>query len=217
MAEFKYTFSAKVASGLKNKLSKEIVNAVESSPELRKEIARVFQQANRRIQNVEKTGLYSPAIAALGKQGVKGYSKFSISQFKGSSNWTALKEEYGKAVAFLNMPTSTASGTREYNEQIRKKYDLSTSEYQALSDAFTGKLDSLSESEYVEFYLMRYKDFSGDFEAAFKSSSSQLESEAQQLADALEEDIESQSEQIANETESMLNAEIAALFEGFGV
>lgn len=37
----------------KVQLDKQILTAVESRGYLRKEIARVFQQANRRIQNVE--------------------------------------------------------------------------------------------------------------------------------------------------------------------
>ena len=46
-------------------VKKEIINAIESSSSLRKEIAKVFQQANRRIQNIEKNGVVSPAVVAL--------------------------------------------------------------------------------------------------------------------------------------------------------
>lgn len=209
----KISYSVSVTGSIKNKLNKEILNAVESDKGLRKEIARIFQQANRRIQNVEKTGLYSPAVAALNKQGVKGYSKFSMKNFSSPSSWTALKEEYAKAVAFLNQPTSTATGTRQYNKALQQRYGLTDEEYRLLSDSFTGKLDSLSESDYVERYLMRYKDFSGDFEAAFKSSSSQMEEEAKQLENALQESIDTQSEEVATN----LDAEIKALLEGFSI
>lgn len=212
-SNIKIGYTTSVTGSIKNKLNKDIINAVESDKGLRKEIARVFQQANRRIQNVQKTGLYSPAVAALNKQGVKGYSKFSMAKFRSPESWTALKEEYAKAVAFLNQPTSTATGTRQYNKAIQERYDLSDDEYKQLSDAFTGTLDSLSESDYVERYLMRYKDFSGDFEEAFKSSASQIESEAQAIQDALEESINTQSAQVA----SNLDEEIRNLFEGFKI
>ena len=53
------------ASTSKIHVDKQIMDAIESRGYLRKEIARVFQQANRRIQNVEKTGLVSPAVVAL--------------------------------------------------------------------------------------------------------------------------------------------------------
>lgn len=217
MADIKFTFSAKVANGLKGRLSKEIQKATESSPELRKEIARVFQQANRRIQNVQKTGLYSPAVAALGKQGVKGYSKFAMSEFKGASNWTALKEEYGKAVAFLQQPTSSAAGTREFNKQIQEHLGIDDETYKTVSDYYTGKLDSLSQSEFVARYMQRYHDFVGDFEEAYKSSASQLESEAKQISDALQENINEQADKVANETDAMLQAAVNALFDGVDV
>ena len=58
----------------KARIKKEIINAVESSPSLRKQISKVFQQANRRIQNIEKNGVVSPAVVALNKGDVKGYS-----------------------------------------------------------------------------------------------------------------------------------------------
>ena len=56
----------------------EILTALESDPVLRKEIARTFQQANRRIQNVENSGIVSPAVVALNKGDVKGFAKFSM-------------------------------------------------------------------------------------------------------------------------------------------
>ena len=62
----------------KHQLKKEILEAVESSPELRKEVRRVFQMANRRIQNLERAGLVSWAVKQADKLGIKGYSKFSV-------------------------------------------------------------------------------------------------------------------------------------------
>lgn len=57
-------------------VKKEIINAIESSSSLRKEIAKVFQQANRRIQNIEKNGVVSPAVVALNKGDVKDILNF---------------------------------------------------------------------------------------------------------------------------------------------
>lgn len=212
MASMEFTYSVRVASGLKNRIKKEIVDSVESSPELRKEIARVFQQANRRIQNVQKTGLFSPAVAALNKGDITGYTKFSM---RGS--WTELKEEYAKAVSFLNQPTSQASGVREYAKQVKQKYDLTDDEYQLMCDNYMGKLSSLSDSEYIENYWKRYRDFTGEFEASFKSSSEQMESEAVQLANALQKSIESQADRVAQETEDFTVDRLQALFDAFGV
>lgn len=77
------------------KIKKEILQAVESSPEYRKEIARVFQMANRRIQNIEQSGQLSPAVQALNKGDIKGFTKFSM-----RGDWNTLKIEYGKAISF---------------------------------------------------------------------------------------------------------------------
>jgi hypothetical protein len=63
MVKIKVYFSPSVyAKTSRLKLKREILQAVESSPEMRKEIARVFQMANRRIQNIEQSGQLSPAV-----------------------------------------------------------------------------------------------------------------------------------------------------------
>ena len=72
-------------------VDKQILNAIESRGYLRKEIARVFQQANRRIQNVENSGIISPAVVALNKGDIKGFTKFSMKH-----DWNDLKIEYAK-------------------------------------------------------------------------------------------------------------------------
>ena len=76
---FKIKFTKSVFDATQRaKLKKEILQAVESSPEYRKEIARVFQMANRRIQNIEKSGQFSPAVQALNKGDITGFTKFSM-------------------------------------------------------------------------------------------------------------------------------------------
>lgn len=157
----KVNYSKFVYSLTSQQIKKEVLQAAESSPKLRKEISRVFQQANRRIQNIEKAGLYSPAVTALNKGDISGFTKFSMKQ-----DWETLKIEYGKAVAFLRQPTSTASGVRQYNEHIRKEYDLTKEEFDLMSKSLNNKLTSVSDTEFVERYLMRYKDFTGELETA---------------------------------------------------
>jgi hypothetical protein len=87
----------------RTKIKKEILQAVESSPEYRKEIARVFQMANRRIQNIEASGQLSPAVQALNKGDIQGFTKFSM-----RGDWNTLKIEYGKAISFLRGKTVRA-------------------------------------------------------------------------------------------------------------
>ena len=198
----KIEYSKTVFSATKKaELKKEIIDSYESNPELRKEIRRVFHQANRRIQNVESKGLLSPAVKALNKGDVEGFSKFAV----GELSWEELKREYAKAVAFLRQPTSTARGTRQYNEHIKSAYGLTDKEFSLMANRINDKLQSISDSDFVEKYLMRYKDFTGDLESEAADVSSQIESDAVSLENALDRDIEQAANEKANEIEREIN------------
>lgn len=188
MAKIGINFTSNVyASTTRTKIKKEIIQAVESSPKYRKEIARVFHMANRRIQNIEQSGQLSPAVLALNKGEIKGFTKFSMN----IHNWQELKVEYGKAINFLRQPTSTAQGSRQYGKHLQRAYDLTQDEYSLMANELLGKLNSLSDSDFVERYLMRYKDFTGEMEQSASDISTQIESEAESLARAIDEEIES--------------------------
>lgn len=183
----KIKFTARVWKSTKNQIRKEILQAAESDPAFRREIARVFQQANRRIQNIESKGLLSPAVQALNKGNIEGYTKFSMKH-----DWNALKVEYGKAIAFLRQPTSTAQGARQYGQHLQRVYDLTPDEYNLMARNLQGKLNSVSDSEFVERYLMRYKDFTGEMEQSASDISTQIESEAKSVQRAIDTEIERQ-------------------------
>lgn len=169
----------------KVQLDKQILTAVESRGYLRKEIARVFQQANRRIQNVEKTGYVSPAVVALNKGNITGFTKFSMHH-----SWEDLKIEYSKAVSFLRQPTSTATGTREYSEHLKKTYDLDDKSFALMQDKLMGKIASVSDERFLEQYLMQYKDFTGELEQESKDVSDQIEDDAVKIENALDDALE---------------------------
>lgn len=151
----------------------------------RAEIRRVFQAANRRIQNIESKNLLSPAVQSLNKGNIKGFTKFSMKQ-----SWEDLKIEYSKAVSFLRQPTSTAGGTREYNEHLRRTYDLTTEEFDLMAKKLNDTLSSVSDTDFVERYLMRYKDFTGELERAVSDVSQQLEDEATRVQKAIDKEID---------------------------
>lgn len=182
------------------KIKKEILQAVESSPEYRKEIARVFQMANRRIQNIEQSGQLSPAVQALNKGDMKGFTKFSM-----KGDWNTLKIEYGKAISFLRQPTSTAQGARQYGQHLQRMYDLTPDEYNLMARNLQGKLNSVSDSDFVERYLMRYKDFTGEMEQSASDISTQIESEAQSISRAIDAEIERQANEVADAMDDMQN------------
>ena len=199
----KRTFSA----SSKIHIKKKVINAIESSPELRKEISRVFQQANRRIQNVEKTGIVSPAVVALNKGNIKGFAKFSMKH-----DWNDLKIEYAKAVSFLQQPTSTASGTREYAEHLKKTYNLTDKEFSIMQNNLVGKIASVSDQKFLEQYLMQYKDFTGELEQESRDVSDQIESDAVKIADSLQNDIDNAGEMVESSIQKILDR-----FKDFGL
>lgn len=196
----KIQFSARIWKSTKQQIKKDILQAVESSPEYRKEIARVFQMANRRIQNIEQSGQLSPAVQALNKGDIKGFTKFSM-----KGDWNTLKIEYGKAISFLRQPTSTAQGARQYGQHLQRMYDLTPDEYNLMARNLQGKLNSVSDSDFVERYLMRYKDFTGEMEQSASDISTQIESEAQSISRAIDAEIERQANEVSGALDDMAN------------
>ena len=194
---YKIDFSTGVMKSIKQRVKKEILQSAESSPELRHEVSRVFQMANRRIQNIESKGMLSPAVAALNKGDITGYTKFSM-----ANDWETLKIEYAKAISFLRQPTSTASGTSQYNRHLQTVYDLTPDEFDLMSKSLNNRLTSLSDSDFVERYLMRYKDFTGELEQAATDISSQIESESESIQRALEQEVDESAENASIEIEN---------------
>lgn len=190
---------------LKVELKKEIIDATESSPELRKEISKIFQRANRRIQNIQSKELLSPAVTALNKGDIKGFAKFSMRQ-----DWQSLKIEYGRAVSFLRQPTSTATGTRQYNEHLKSVYNLTDKEFSLMAKSLNDKLTSISDSNFVEKYLFNYKDFTGDLEREARDVSDQIESDSVELANALQDEIRTQADRVSSEITDQVSSIIDA-------
>lgn len=194
---YKINFSTGVMNSIKQRVKSEILQSAESSPELRKEVARVFQMANRRIQNIESKDMLSPAVAALNKGDITGFTKFSMAQ-----DWETLKIEYAKAISFLRQPTSSASGTSQYNKHLQTVFDLTPDEFNLMSKSLNNRLTSLSDSDFVERYLMRYKDFTGELEQAATDISSQIESDAASIQNAIEKSLEESAENASIEIEN---------------
>lgn len=211
---YKIYYRNATMQAIKQQVKKEILQATESSPEIKSEIRRVFQMANRRIQNIETKNLVSPAVAALHKEDVKGFTKFSM-----RNDFNTLKVEYAKAVAFLRQPTSTATGTRDYNRHLMKAYDLTQDEFDIMAKKINDKITSVSDENFVEQYLMRYKDFTGELEQSASDISTQLENEANSLAKAVDATIDDASERMGVEIAGTDEAiqQILDEFDKFGI
>ena len=209
---FKINFTKSVLGATQRaKIKKEILQAIESSPEYRKEIARVFQMANRRIQNIEASGQLSPAVQALNKGDIQGFTKFSM-----HGDWNTLKIEYGKAISFLRQPTSTAQGARQYVQHLQHMYDLTPDEYNLIARNLQGKLSSVSDIDFVERYLMRYKDFTGEMEQSAQDISTQIESEAESISHAIDAEIERKANEAVDDMDNDIER-ILSNFSKFGL
>lgn len=113
-------------------LRKDILNSTESAKELRKEINRVFHAANRRLQNIENSGVFSPAANAvneyLSEDTVSQFNKFSKFSTAGK-DWNELKRDYAAAVEFLKKPTSTSTGAKQFENDIRQRLKLTKEQF----------------------------------------------------------------------------------------
>ena len=214
--EIKY--SLKVTKNLnKVRAQKEIVESTESSPALRKEMARVFQIANRRIQNIEKTGEFSPAVASLGLTGTEGYSKFRIGKFNPSigGSWADAKREYSKVIAFLNMPTSTATGTREFNQQVKEQLGVPDDLYGTIADKLLGDYNAVSTQM---LNAIPYTDLVQEYyDRAYLSASSQMERDAKEIADNLQKAIDEDARQQVEAIDKGIDEIVKSMKDAFSM
>lgn len=185
MATVKFTFSLRVANSVRTKLNKAIIDSVESSPEMVAEIRRICQQANRRAQNVENAGVYSPAVAALHEQGLNGFTKFSS-----GGSWEQKKEAYASAVAFLNQPTSSATGAKEYVQQFARRQGVDTDTAQTILQAYDEMRNSSPE---MQATLERYPSSEQEILSDFSKVKREMYETKEEYAAALEAEIKKKS------------------------
>ena len=106
----------------------DLVGVVKGTPDLKKQMMKTFQKANRRIQNVRNAGLSSPAVQQLiSERGERGFTYFSGAGLnpRNPTEWEQLKYEYGRAISFLNNPTSSARGARQYINYYKNELGVS--------------------------------------------------------------------------------------------
>ena len=194
----------------KHQLKKEIVEAVESSPELRKEVRRVFQMANRRIQNLERAGLVSWAVKQADKLGIKGYSKFSV---KGQ-DWQTIKNEYTRAISFLQNPNSTAEGARQLEKTVREVVIAHNRKFQddKLWNAHTTLL--VERTDTVANQIINNSPYQNQIQEGIwhviKSVSDEIETEGKVLANDLQASIEKAANNIAGQVDNELSKTLEA-------
>lgn len=106
----------------------DLVGVKIGTPDIKRQMLKTFQKANRRIQNVRNAGLSSPAVQQLiSERGERGYTYFSGANLnpRNPTDWEQLKYEYGRAISFLNNPTSSARGARQYINYYKNELGVS--------------------------------------------------------------------------------------------
>jgi len=77
---------------------------------LKDECIKMFAIANKRIKRLEECGIHTPALESVNATG----GKFCYN----GDNLKELQHEYARCVNFLNMPTSTITGAKEFINKL---------------------------------------------------------------------------------------------------
>ena len=194
-------FSKSVIKSINKPLNEEITNAVIGSTGLKKLVNKVLQQANRRIQNIENAGLASPAVKAIySERGKKNYTYFSTSGLNPNNpnDWEVIKYEYGRAMSFLNNPTSPATGARQYIKyQATQLNNIPFESANKIVDLAT----SPTIDEYGNVNIFSY----GEILDTFKNDVMQTENDLEKNAERYAENLESQLQNVINTISTSLN------------
>lgn len=192
-------FSDKVIKSSSERGVIDITPLAQGDKRIRKEINKVFQQANRRIQNVKKAGLASPAVkAVIAERGEKGFTYFSIAGLnpENASDFEKIKYEYGRAMSFLKNPTSSATGARQYIKYQQSQLRNATFESaNKLVDIATNP----TIDEYGNVNIFSY----GSILDTFRNDVAQIENDMNLTQTEYEQELEKRLQEVAND---MLNS-----------
>lgn len=206
----KITFSAKVYASVHKQLNKEIMTAVTGSPEMKKELNRVFQQANRRVQNVTSAGTISPAVEALREQGREipdnGRFKtvFSVAglDLSNQSQWQMAQQEYAEAMAFLNQPTSTATGAKQFVRQVAAKNDI---EVEDANDILVGIYSNEGLKQEANSRGDKYRYLVDDVIETVKEAQSGMAQDAREYAQEMRNQLRQEVDRVTQNTMDLIN------------
>ena len=179
-------FSKSVTSSLNNTELQLLLNFQEGTPELKKQMNKIFQRANRRIQNIQKAGLASPAVkAVIAERGKKDYTYFSSKGLNptNTTDWDLLRYEYGRALAFLNNPTSSATGARQYIKYQADRLNIPFESANKIVDIATNP----TIDEYGNVNIFSYGEILDDFKADVEKIGDEIGTNAVNYAQNLED------------------------------
>ena len=179
-------FSKSVTTNLDDTEMKLLLNFQEGTAELKKQMNKIFQRANRRIQNIQKAGLASPAVkAVIAERGAKDYTYFSGRGLNptNTTDWDLLRYEYGRALAFLSNPTSSATGARQYINYQAKRLNIPFESANKIVDIATDP----TIDEYGNVNIFSYGEILDDFKADVEKIGDEIGTNAADYAKNLED------------------------------
>ena len=179
-------FSKSVMSSLNNTELQLLLNFQEGTSELKKQMNKVFQRANRRIQNIQKAGLASPAVkAVIAERGEKDFTYFSGRGLNptNTTDWDLLRYEYGRALAFLNNPTSSATGARQYIHYQADRLNIPFESANKIVDIATNP----TIDEYGNVNIFSYGEILDNFKTDVEQIGDEIDTNAVNYAQNLED------------------------------
>lgn len=204
-------FSRKVLLTLvDDPMRQKIIEQEIGNDTLKKIITKEAQKANRRIQNVLNAGYASPAVkAVLAERGERGYTYFSTAGLnpKNRGDWERLKYEFGRIEAFLNNPTSSATGAKQYINYQAKSLGIPFDNANRLVDMATSpQIDNNG-----NINIFNYSSILDSFRNDVMASGDIMEMESEEYADYLEEQLRNGMKVLDTEFEREKNR----FFKGF--
>lgn len=201
MAFSKTTIRFTQSKTINKELEQQIAESIEGSRELRQQMRRVFDAANKRIKRLKsQDDVLSPALAVLGEN-----PHFGIGEFKSNtgSDWESLKEQYAQAVAFMRSPTSTLQGAREFTIDVKEATGLPNFVWEQIQDTVIENAD-LVLSEVSD--KMPYKEvIQATFDIAVDTASVEMEQYLKEVAQEIQENINDIASDVADEITSGLD------------
>ena len=154
--------------------------------ELAKQLQPTIDAANKRLKRLQGLETLSPALSSVMEN---GSGKFSL---KGKTRNEVLKEA-SRAIAFMNMKTSTVSGAKEFEKGFAAKLsnkakDITNEQRKVLFDNFR-KLQQISpvglnvygSDRLIRMLADEITDDNYSFEATMQKALNELESEYEQF------------------------------------
>lgn len=198
-------FSVSVIKSTDRQFKEEIKDAILGNAEFKKEINKTLQQANRRIQNIEKANIASPAVKAVyAERGKKdSFTYFSTRGLnpQNSTDWELMKYEYGRALAFLNNPTSTATGARQYIKYQADELNIPFESANKIVDLATNP----TIDEYGNVNIFSYHEILDRFKDDVFSTGEDIAENGEEYAKQLEETLQDAINKIDNDVDNLLD------------